>query len=448
MNELKFMLPGLYALSSKGMKLDLERPRAGMELLGNPQRDFPCVLITGTNGKGSTAAFLEAILQEAGYKTGLFTSPHLVRYNERVRINGREIEDAEIERLLKSVGEAIHFDFAVGKATDEKQYLPLTFFEVTTAMALLAFKEAKVDIAILEIGLGGRLDATNVCDPIMTLITTIGYDHTSILGDTLEQIAAEKAATMRKSRPAIFGWIEGEALATLKQKANEIGADYFMTGDYFNIEDSGESFTLSLEGERISGLRPCLNGDYQLQNAAQAALAALMLKRENGFSKVTEAAVKRGLLKTRWRARAEWFEGDPPLIIDSSHNKEGIRSFIAHYERIARERGIKKAGLIFASTRAGFLSEVLEMLSPYFCDLVCTQSSSDRSVLAEDICAVARRYFKNSSVAGGVKGAYELIRQRNPDLDLIVFTGSLYLAGNALAMLEDPEALENPFPNA
>ncbi|GAB4302575.1 MAG: folylpolyglutamate synthase/dihydrofolate synthase family protein [Myxococcota bacterium] len=442
------ILPGLYALSAKGMKLGIERPREGLKRLGNPENKFPVVLVTGTNGKGSVAANLSAILTAAGYKTGLFTSPHLVRYNERVRIGGQDISDKDVERLLTQIGETIYFDFRSGKPTNNKRYLPLTFFEVTTALALLAFKEAKVDIAVLEIGLGGRLDATNATEPIFTLITPIGYDHTSILGESLKDIAGEKAMTMRRGRPALIAPMPNEARKRLLEMGAEIGAELFELENHWKNASESEIFSVSFDGEEAGGLSTILAGEYQKQNAAQSAAGALILKHRLNFGKISKESIREGLRTVRWRGRAEWIDDSPPWIIDGSHNREGMREFAKFLAECKKRRSIKRAGLIFASTRAGFLDEILKMLAPSFVDIVCTQSSSERSLPSQEIYNTAIKYFPKCAYVREIKSAVELLKERNPDLDLIVITGSLYLAGNAIALREAPHLLDNPFPNA
>ncbi len=290
-----------------------------LKRLGNPEACFPSVHIAGTNGKGSTAAMLESILRAAGYRTGLYTSPFLERFPERIRVGGEEIEEGEFAALATEVRSA-----ADGMVRDGHGHP--TFFELVTACCFLHFARQSVDIAVVEAGLGGRTDATNVIKPVLSVITTIGIDHAASLGGTLESIAAEKAGILKPGVPAVLaGGSDPAALAVVQCWAKELGIDLRYAGDtclYAKNQDlDGQAFDLSFNDWKLENLKLKLLGRHQLVNAATAVLAACSV-RAAGFV-IPEEVIRSGLAQARWPGRMELLRREPPLIIDGAHNPQG-----------------------------------------------------------------------------------------------------------------------------
>jgi dihydrofolate synthase / folylpolyglutamate synthase len=311
----------LFSLKAHGVKFGIDRMRALAAALGHPERAVPVIHIAGTNGKGSVAAMLEAIARQAGLRTGLYTSPHLVRLGERVQVDRVPLSEAEIvsyARRLDPVAEKI----GRGCADDRP-----SFFEFMTAMAFLQFAEKRCEVALIEVGMGGRLDATNVVVPEVAVITSIGLDHCDMLGDTLAKIAAEKAGIIKPGVPVVMGRLPPEAEAVVRQIAGERGAPVWSVRVEF--------------GEDIVGYpRTNLAGDYQRWNAATAALAARFLP--GGISRITPAMVAIGLQAVTWPGRWELTQlGGRSLILDASHNPEGAAALEAQLAALVRATGRK-----------------------------------------------------------------------------------------------------------
>lgn len=302
----------LYGLQRFGIKLGLDNTRTLLERAGTPQQHFPCVHVAGTNGKGSTAAFLAAILQEAGLRVGLYTSPHLQAFGERIRINGVALSEAEVVALTEKIR-----PWSTG--------IPVTFFEFTTVMALHAFAQAQVDIAILETGMGGRLDATNAVTAVLSLISPISLDHQEHLGTTLRAIAAEKAGIIKEEVPVICAQQEKEVREVVEEQAAACQAPFLYAGRDFLVttNDSATFAYDDTENHHLPALRSGLAGGHQPNNAALAIAAALRLRRL-GFT-ITDAAIRRGLASVYWPGRLEWWGTNRQILLDGAHNTAGAR---------------------------------------------------------------------------------------------------------------------------
>ncbi|MCE1254600.1 MAG: bifunctional folylpolyglutamate synthase/dihydrofolate synthase, partial [Anaerolineae bacterium] len=300
-------------------KFDLNRMREFLTLLGNPEKDFRCIHVAGTKGKGSVSAFIANSLQTAGYKTGLYTSPHLSDYCERIQINHQSISHEDFELLINELKPVI------------ARIQQLSTFEVTTAMAFLHFSRQKVDAAVVEVGLGGRLDATNVVDPVAAVITSISYDHMAVLGNTLELIAAEKGGIIKTGRPVISSPQKAEVDAVLSRITDERSAPIYRTGEDYLFE----SVSFSLDGQSFSAWNvkegensqktfsiPLL-GKHQVENAVTA-LAALRVANDNGLP-VTDEDIKKGFASVVWPGRFELLSTDPYVVVDSAHNRDSAR---------------------------------------------------------------------------------------------------------------------------
>ena len=426
-------LEELYRFERSGMRLGLTGIERLLTPAGRPDRAFPSVLIAGTNGKGSTAAHLASIFRAAGLKTGLFTSPHLVRFHERIRVDGREIDDATLEELLTRWWPRFEEEHP-------------SFFEAVTALCFDHFAGQDLGMAVVEVGLGGRLDATNVLVPRASIITSIASDHTEILGRTLREIAIEKAGIVKTGgililgvrapgpRDAILG-VARERGARTKR----LGADarYAATG----VTPLGTEFRLST-GSFSGLLRTPLLGAHQARNAALAALSAETVLSESGHSDADIArAIDRGVATTTWPARAEWIEGDPPILLDVAHNVEGALALAATVRALCPSRPVS---VVAAFSRDKAHAAILEALAPVASRFTLTEFAGERStpaaVLLESAPArdVASRAVPTASEAVGE--AIEWARSRG---GLVLITGSFYLMPEALAALgrEVPRAI-------
>lgn len=315
MSQYTEALAWLYGLESRGIKLGLDRVVHAADVRGHPEREIRCVHIAGSNGKGSVATLLEAALRKAGYRTGQFASPHLQRYVERVRIDGRPIRETEVARRLNSLRE-------------DQSLPPLTFFEHTTLMAFEAFRDANCDIVLLEVGLGGRLDATNIVTPEVAVITNISLEHQRILGDTLGKIAREKAGIIKPGVPCVVGARAKEARRAIRRKLGSVQAPALFIEDDFDA-DWEEGRLSARVGDQIwDGLSLGLAGRYQGDNAA-CALAALSLLETRGFD-VTEQAIRSGFRGARWPGRLERHRGRPTFLFDAAHNAAGCETLAEH----------------------------------------------------------------------------------------------------------------------
>ena len=311
--SLRGRLEDLYRFERSGMRPGLTGIERLLEKAGRPDRAFPSVLIAGTNGKGSTAATLASILRAAGLRTGLYTSPHLVRFNERIRVDGREISDAELDDLLTRWWPRFEEEHP-------------SFFEAATAIGFDHFAASSLDAAVVEVGLGGRLDATNVLEPMVSVITTISSDHAEILGHTLRRIAIEKAGIVKEGGRLVLGVRPGEARNAILEIATARGATVELLGREarFRVLRVGEDGTeFHLKTSSFSGAVTIpLHGAHQARNAALAALAAETVLSGRPGGEIARA-IEAGIVDTRWPARVEWIEGDPPILVDVAHNVEG-----------------------------------------------------------------------------------------------------------------------------
>jgi dihydrofolate synthase/folylpolyglutamate synthase len=406
----------LVGLKSIGVRFGIDRMTRWAELLGHPERGYPVIHLAGTNGKGSVAAMLESILRLGGCRTGLYTSPHLVRLGERVQVDRvllteREIVDftAELAPLAQKLAE---------RGPDEHP----TFFEFMTAMAFLKFYRAKVDVAIVETGLGGRLDATNIVQPEVVVITSIGLDHMEFLGNSLAEIAREKAGIIKAGRPVVLGRLPGPAEQVIREVAREKSAPLHSVREIFG-EDSSAYPATNLEGE------------YQRWNAATATVTARLLA--DRF-KLDDAIMVRGLRQVTWSGRWQrTMIGGRTLILDASHNPEGAQVLDANLRELVAATGRKPVVVtgVLGESRAKALLEVIcrqareVHLIPPQTGRACTYDQLEAAVPAESRTLLRRatldEVFPNSQTCtvGG------------PD-DVIVVTGSIYLLGEVLARIE------------
>jgi len=385
--------------------------------LGNPQLTFPTVLVAGSNGKGSTSALLAAMATAAGYRTGLYTSPHLETVEERLCIDGVPISSQRLGDLLGGLVETAE------RATGA----PPTYFEALTGAAFLWFAAERVDLGVIEVGLGGRLDATNLCEPLLSLVTSISLEHQEFLGDTLAAIAREKAGTFRAHRPAL-AWVEdAEPAAALRDVAAEVGADLRFAPDLVRI-DGGEIAGWTGQRVRLTtlagryDLRTTLLGEHQRRNLALAVLAAETLAAA-GFSRLTAAAITTGAAVCRWPGRLETFElpGGRRLILDAAHNAEGaaaLAGFLAALDR--------SVDILFGVLADKSAAKMLAALAPQARRLVLTAPPNPR---AKDPAEVAALLAGRLDVIVEPDPAKALERLLALGGDVAVVCGSIYLIG-------------------
>nr|MDA8422316.1 bifunctional folylpolyglutamate synthase/dihydrofolate synthase [Nitrospiraceae bacterium] len=350
----------LYGLQKHGIKLGLENSIRLMELMGNPQEKFRTVHIAGTNGKGSTSACIASMLQAAGYRVGLYTSPHLVSFTERIKINGAPIPEAAVVALAQRVRREYH-GFAAGGAVPGSP----TFFEVTTAIAFRYFADQGVDIAVIEVGMGGRLDSTNVITPLVSVITNIDLEHTEFLGNTLERIAAEKAGIVKAGVSLVTGATQADVIRVIEREAGGKRAPVYRLSRDFQPEHiaPGIEQVFDYRGLQAAyqGLRLSLLGRYQVDNAC-CALAAVECLRGSGIV-VDEPALRQGLAQARWEGRLERVAQRPDIYLDGAHNPasarklaEAVRDLKKYYSRL-----VLVIGILGDKDYHGILSELISL---------------------------------------------------------------------------------------
>ena len=406
----------LYALGNevKTVKLGLERIRAVLEALGRPQDRCRFVHVAGTNGKGSTCAMIESALRASGRRTGLFTSPHLAEPTERIRVAGRPITAAQFAAAFDRVHSVVEQLMETGVID-----LHTTYFETVTAMALLVFAEQATDIVVLEVGLGGRLDATNVVHPELCVITPVDFDHEQYLGRSLEAIAGEKAGILKAGVPAVFARQRPEAAAVLERRAAELNTAVARTSDLQNLQLDARGSRFELPGLHIS----CpLAGEHQVENAVTAAVALVQLG-------VAPADIESGIARTEWPGRLELVRVRPEIILDGAHNPAGARALAAYIERFYAGRRVR---MIFGAMRDKAVGEIGGILFPLAWQVILTAPRQSRALAPEALRDLADH--PNLAVAPSLEEALLLVRDAQTN-DVIFITGSLFLVAEARALL-------------
>ncbi len=402
----------LYSLGNEVLtaKLGLERITALLRALGNAHQVCRWVHVAGTNGKGSTCAMIEAGLRAAGIRTGLYISPHLVEPTERIQICGKPVSEAQFAAAFDRVHATAERMLAAGELD-----MHPTYFETVTAMAFVLFAEAKLDTVVLEVGLGGRLDATNVVTPALSVITPIDYDHQMFLGDMIEQIAAEKAGILKPGVPAVFAEQREEAEAVLRAHAK---GPYLLSRDWpvteLEIDARGSRFCLHGPDGAVNINCP-LAGEHQVENARVAAIALAQL----GVSPA-------GIASTRWPARLERVRERPEIIIDGAHNPAGVRALATYIRRFYSGR---RVWIVYGALRDKAVAEMTEILFPLANQIVLTAPANSRAIAPEDIHAP-----QGAIITHSIAEAISQVRSAGAD-DAVFITGSLYLAGEARALL-------------
>ncbi len=400
----------LYGLQSHGVKLGLDGITELLALLGHPERAYPAVLIGGTNGKGSVSAMLDAMLRASGRRVGLYTSPHLIRPNERIRVDGADLDDPGLHDALETVRAACELGLAKRTLAAHP-----SFFEVMTAAALWTFRQRGIDAAVLEVGLGGRLDATNATEPLTSAIVTIGFDHVAMLGDTLAAIAGEKAGIVRRGRPLVSGVAQEEAIAVIRARCELVGAPF-------------------IDGRRTElpqGARLSLDGAHQVHNARIAVATLHELAREIGLG-ISEEAIRKGLEATRWPGRLQLIPGAPSILLDGAHNAESAEALAAH---LASRAGPKPVWL-FATMADKDVRGIAGPLAPHVERVVTTKPGVHRAANSDALAEAARGLGLASESVPDVGQALDRARERAGRDGLVLVAGSLYLVGEVAGLIE------------
>lgn len=407
-----------------GMKPGLQRMEWMMDKLGHPERRIKSVHIGGTNGKGSTVTFLRSILQEAGYSVGTFTSPYFEQFNERVSLNGAPIKDEEIVQLANDI-------YPLAVELENTELGGPTEFEIITAMAFQYFGHIHpADIVLFEVGLGGRYDSTNIIYPVLSIITSIGLDHTAILGDTYEKIAFEKAGIIKPGISVITGVKQEEALTVIKEKALEKKAPLYQLGNEFSISGhrsmpKGEYFSVNTVFEEFPVLEIGMSGKHQTENASLAVMAAELLNQYYSFL-IEDGHISAGLKKAYWPGRFEILSEDPFVIIDGAHNEEGITALTA--ELAARFHG-KRINLVFAALSDKKLDKMIGSLDAVADQIAFTEFNFPRAAGAEELYEISTSRKKHFQ-----KDWKQLLENEVKETEkdsILVVTGSLYFLTEA-----------------
>jgi dihydrofolate synthase/folylpolyglutamate synthase len=410
----------LYRLQKHGIKLGLVTMTALMVRLGMPQTRYRTLHIAGTNGKGSTAAMAAAVLQAAGYRVGLYTSPHLVEFRERICVNGEMITESRVARLTEQLQALCQPD------------LSPTFFEYTTAMAFQHFADSGVDVAVLEVGLGGRFDATNVVTPMACAVTTISLDHQEYLGTTRSSIAFEKAGIIKPGVPVVLGRIEDDAWWTIEQAARERQAPVFRLNQDFRTKgEEPQQFSYRGLGMQYDGLTCALEGRHQLDNAA-CALALLGAAAPQGIA-VTAEAVREGLRVVNWAGRLEVVDRRPTILLDGAHNPAAATALADFLMRSDRSHPSRPVVLVLGMMRDKDHRGFVEPLRSLADEVVLTQADLPRSATAQELRASLEGLLPHPHVVPSVSDAMALARQLATPDGLVCITGSLMLVGECKA---------------
>jgi dihydrofolate synthase / folylpolyglutamate synthase len=420
-------------------KFNLENITVLDERLGHPSRAYPSAHIAGTNGKGSTAGFLESILRHAGLRTGLNTSPHLEEINERIRIDGKEISDEDFAAVFTRIQETIEQLLADGKLRAHP-----TYFECVTAMAMELFARQRVHFAVFEVGLGGRLDATNILAPAVTIITPVDFDHENFLGHSLREIATEKAGILKPNTPVVVAPQLSEAHEVILKRAKKLGCPVIETNVAYRVHEkavsarpaSSENFaagrvTATIE-EVSSGwsldIAPSLAGRFQVQNALNA-VAAVRVLTKRGLQ-VNDDAIASGISNTVWPGRLEKLQAHPDVYLDGAHNPAAARELASFF---AQNFASRKIWLIYGALRDKSVDEVAGQLFPLAGEVVLTEPRTPRAISASQLAEIAGYHARHSETIPDAERALDHVLAKAQPEDAIFICGSLYLVGQLRA---------------
>ncbi len=412
----------LYSLQKFGMIFGLTQVEKILGAVGRPHEEVRCIHVGGTNGKGSTAAMTASILRREGYRVGLYTSPHLVRFTERIQVNGKEIAEEEVAELAQEMRKKIK------AARVEGQF---TFFDFTTAMALLYFSRRMVDLAVMEVGLGGRLDSTNVVDPLISIVTNVAKEHEEHLGNTILKIAGEKAGIIKEGRPFVTAAAQPAVLRLFSKICREKGAPLFCAGRDFRFVRTGEKI-FQYEGleRKLWDVRVNLGGPHQIVNAATALCAAEILD-GSGYPVSIDAMIH-GLNEVEWPGRLEMVRTSPRVVLDGAHNPAGAQVL---KEALSQEFRYRRLILLLGIMKDKDIPSILRILAPLADRIILTRPGNDRAADPDLLRRLLGRHQKKAEVIPDLKKAIESGLSITGEEDLLCMTGSLYTTGEARAYL-------------
>lgn len=409
------------------INLGLQRIQRLCDLAGNPEKDLKIIHVAGTNGKGSTTTFISSVLISQGYKVGIYTSPYIERFTERIKINDTEISEEDVARLVTDI------EPDIDRIEREGLERP-TEFEIITACAFKYFKEQQVDFVLLEVGLGGRFDATNVVNPILSVITTISYDHMNILGDTLSKIAFEKAGIIKENRPVVIYPQEQEAMDVLLREAEGKNAKVKLVGQmkYEVLQDSIDGIIFNAYGNReYKNIKINMRGSYQVMNALTA-LKAIETLIEEGIN-IEYSAIYEGFASASWPGRFEVIHSEPYIILDGGHNIQGIEVLVSALKKYFPDKKIK---IICGMLRDKEYDKMIQKLAEVANNFIAVTANSPRALSSEELKKVieskGKKAVASESIREGVNTALENVNKN----EVLVFCGSLYMIGEARGILK------------
>ncbi len=403
-----------------GVKLGLENVSLLLQAIGCPQQSFPSVLVAGTNGKGSVCAMIQSALKGHGFRVGLYTSPHLVRVEERIRVNQDLISSEAFCELLNFLRYKIESLLEQGQIK-----FPPTYFELLTCLAFLYFAREKVDLAVLEVGMGGRLDATNVVRPVVSVITTVSLDHQEYLGPTIGRIAAEKAGIIKPGVPVVCGYLPSVAFKVVEKKAAEVGAAIirvFGRGRWFKVVGAENVYVFSSKEEKFI-FRPGLRGEHQARNTAVAISALQVLSAH--WRPLEKAKIIEGIENVTWEGRLEKVGDRPAVYLDGAHNEEGARALRQFWEK----QGQPPLVLVFSILKDKAIRRVARQLFPLAQRVILTSINSPRGARPEEIFSSVADLSNHILIEPEAVKALELSKKLAGEKGTVLVTGSLYLVG-------------------
>jgi dihydrofolate synthase / folylpolyglutamate synthase len=417
----------LYSLIPKGIKLGLKNISTVLDELGDPQQKSSTIHIAGTNGKGSTGAFCESILRNAGYRVGLYTSPHLINFRERIQINRVPVSDNELINLIARV-----------KQVTENLKIPITFFEFCTAMAFLHFAEQETDVNVIEVGMGGRLDATNLCRGDISIITSIAKDHTFYLGDNVEKIAFEKASIVKRNGTVFAFKGSKKVNAVIKNISDQKSANAQFLGEHFNVKiitgkNSLLFITYQNQDIHLKNIELSLLGDFQASNAALA-LSACLHHANNTGKEISEKSIRKGLKKTSWNGRMEIISSHPTILLDTAHNPAAVKEMTKSAQKLFSHTKIIVICGIMKDKQSDLILKELTNFANHF---ILVRPNQERSENPARLREILKNYNASCEVIENIPKAIKKAKTTALANEMICITGSIFTVGEAKKYLDN-----------